>query len=310
MDNNMKVAVVMGGPSAEREVSLATGAAIVSALKEKGYDAEAIDIVPGKITEQLKTCGASVVFNAVHGLYGEDGCLQGLLEMIEMPYTGSGVLASAITMDKVASKRIFQATEIPTPRCLILSKDDRQNHKEIILNSFSLPIVVKPASQGSSIGVVIVKQEKELEEALKTAFFYGGEVLIEEFISGKELTVAVMTYEGETRAFPVINIVPHSGTYDFKSKYTKGETEYLVPAPIGEVETQHAQEVAVQAYKVLGCKGVARADLMLDNEGQVFVLELNTVPGMTSTSLVPKAASAAGISFPELCERILLSVRK
>ena len=181
---------------------------------------------------------------------------------------------------------------------------------EIILNSFSLPVVVKPASQGSSIGVVIVKQAKELEEALQTAFSYGEEVLIEEFITGKELTVAVMSYNGEIKAFPVINIVPHSGTYDFKSKYTKGETEYLVPAPIGDAETQHAQEVAVQAYKVLGCRGVARADLMLDDEGQVFVLELNTVPGMTSTSLVPKAAAAVGISFPELCERILLSAQK
>jgi len=199
MDKNMKVAVVMGGPSAEREVSLATGAAVVSALQEKGYDVEAIDIVPGKITEQLNTCGANVVFNAVHGLYGEDGCLQGLLEMIGIPYTGSGVLASAIAMDKVASKRIFQATEIPTPRCLILSQEDKQNHKEIILNSFSLPVVVKPASQGSSLGVVIVKQEKELEEALQTAFSYGKEVLIEEFITGKELTVAVMLLQVRQR---------------------------------------------------------------------------------------------------------------
>ncbi|MGL5206778.1 MAG: D-alanine--D-alanine ligase [Acidaminococcaceae bacterium] len=310
MDKNIKVAVVMGGPSAEREVSLATGAAVVAALKEKGYDVEAIDIVPGKITEQLNRCAANIVFNAVHGLYGEDGCLQGLLEMIGIPYTGSGVLASAIAMDKVATKRIFQATEIPTPRCLILSQEDKLNHNEIILNTFSLPIVVKPASQGSSLGVVIVKQERELEDALQTAFKYGGEVLIEEFIKGKELTVAVMSYEGETKAFPVINIVPHSGTYDFKSKYTKGETEYIVPAPIGDAETQHAQEVAVQAYKVLGCKGVARADLMLDNEGQVFVLELNTVPGMTATSLVPKAAAAVGVSFPDLCERILLSAQK
>ena len=159
MDKNMKVAVVRGGPSAEREVSLATGTAVVYKKKKKGYDVEAIDIVPGKITEQLNNCGANVVFNAVHGLYGEDGCLQGLLEMIGIPYTGSGVLASAIAMDKVASKRIFQATEIPTPRCLILSKEDKQNQKEIILNSFSLPVVVKPASQGSSLGVVIVKQE-------------------------------------------------------------------------------------------------------------------------------------------------------
>lgn len=310
MDKKIKVAVVMGGPSAEREVSLATGTAVAEALRENGYNVEAIDLEPDRITEQLNACGATVVFNAVHGLYGEDGCLQGVLEMIGMPYTGSGVLASALAMDKVASKRIFQATEIPTPRCLILSQEDKQNQEEIILKTFSLPVVVKPASQGSSIGVVIVKQENELTEALKKAFSYGKEVLIEEFVIGKELTVAVMDCQGEVRAFPVINIVPHSGTYDFKSKYTKGETEYLVPAPLSEAETKRAQEVAIQGYKVLGCKGVARADLMLDEEGQVFVLELNTVPGMTSTSLVPKAALAVGLSFTDLCEKILLSAVK
>ncbi|NCD10021.1 MAG: D-alanine--D-alanine ligase [Negativicutes bacterium] len=310
MDKIIKVAVVMGGPSAEREVSLATGTAVAEALREKGYNVEAIDLEPDRITEQLNACGATMVFNAVHGLYGEDGCLQGVLEMIGMPYTGSGVLASALAMDKIASKRIFQATEIPTPRCLILSQEDKQNQKEIILKTFSLPVVVKPASQGSSIGVVIVKQENELPEALETAFSYGKEVLIEEFVIGKELTVAVMASQGEVRAFPVINIVPHSGTYDFKSKYTKGETEYLVPAPLSEAETKRVQEVAIQAYKVLGCRGVARADLMLDKEGQVFVLELNTVPGMTSTSLVPKAALAVGLSFPDLCEKILLSAVK
>jgi len=306
----MKVAVVMGGPSAEREISLVTGTSVAAALRENGYDVATIDIEPEKIIDQLKKSEATIVFNAVHGLYGEDGCLQGVLEMLGMPYTGSGVLASAITMDKVASKRIFQATEIPTPRCLILSNEGSRDYNEIILNSFSLPVVVKPASQGSSLGVVIVKQEKDLAEALEVAFSYGEEVLIEEFIKGKELTVAVMSADGEVKAFPVINIVPHSGTYDFKSKYTKGETEYLVPAPLSDDETVRAQEVAVQAYRVLGCKGVARADLMLDNEGRVFVLELNTVPGMTSTSLVPKAAAAAGISFPDLCEKILLSARK
>lgn len=310
MDKKMKVAVVMGGPSAEREISLVTGRSIAEALKEKDYAVECIDLEPKNIAEQLQNCGATVVFNAVHGLYGEDGRLQSVLEMLGIPYTGSGVLASAIAMDKVASKRIFQATKIPTPRCLILEQGDKQNHKEIILGTFSLPVVVKPASQGSSLGVVIVKQEAELDEALLTAFYYGDEVLIEEFITGKELTVAVMATDEGVQAFPVINIVPHSGTYDFKSKYTKGETEYLVPAPLSDDMTKYVQEVAVQAYKVLGCKGVARADLMLDEEGQAFVLELNTVPGMTATSLVPKAAAAAGISFQNLCEKILLSVKK
>lgn len=310
MNKNIKVAVVMGGPSAEREVSLSTGTAIAQALRSKGYDVAVIDLEPAKIIEQLNSCHADAVFNAVHGLYGEDGCLQGILEMLGVPYTGSGVLASAVAMDKVASKRIFQASAIPTPRCLILCEDDETDPIAEILDKFSLPVVVKPAAQGSSIGVVIVKQREELEPALETAFKYGHEVLVEEFIPGKEITVAVMMLDGHAEALPVINIVPHSGTYDFKSKYTKGETEYLVPAPIGEEATRKAQEAALQAYKIIGCRGVARADLILDEKGDIFLLEINTVPGMTETSLVPKAAASKGLSFPELCEKILLSAIK
>lgn len=306
-----KIAVVMGGPSTEREISFMTGNAILDALKEKGYAAETIDLEPGCVAQQLKACGAEVVFNAVHGLYGEDGRLQSLLEMLEIPYTGSGVLASAISMDKVFSKRIFQAMGVPTPRSIILRADELSGDPlQSIFNEFSLPVVVKPAAQGSSIGIEIVKQKEDLAKALAGAFQYGTEILVEEFIDGKELTVAVMGGAQGAEALPVIQIVPHSGSYDYKSKYTKGATEYLVPAPLTDEETKLVQKAAVQAYNALGCMGVARADMMLSKQGQAFVLEINSIPGMTATSLVPKAAAAAGISFPDLCERILLTAHK
>lgn len=313
MNKSDVVAVLMGGPSSEREVSLNTGAAITAALIEKGYNAIAVDFEPQKIAEQLQAVNAKVVFNAVHGLYGEDGRLQTLLEMLEMPYTGSGMVASAVGMDKAVSKRIMKAEGIRTPKSLILVEDGGYDCKAEILKTFpKLPIVIKSANQGSSIGVEIVQNVEALEAALKMAFKYSREVVVEEFITGKELTVAMFEEGGKVVAFPVINIVPHSGVYDYHSKYTKGETEYLVPAPLDEATTKAVQELALATYKAIGCSGVARADIMLDEDGNGYVLEVNTVPGMTATSLVPKAAAAVGISFPELCERILLgaTVRK
>ncbi|MDO5380716.1 MAG: D-alanine--D-alanine ligase [Acidaminococcaceae bacterium] len=308
MDKNDVVAVIMGGPSAEREISLVTGAAIAGALREKGYNVAEIDLEPKKLAEQLAACGAKVVFNAVHGMYGEDGRLQTLLEMLEMPYTGSGMLASALGMDKAASKRILQAAGIATPKALIFVKGEAADYRSKIMSVFQkLPVVIKAATQGSSIGVEIVDNEADIDAAVQKAFAYSREVVVEEFISGKELTVAIMQDGGKTVALPVINIVPHSGVYDFHSKYTKGATEYLVPAPLDEATTRYVQELAVATYKVLGCSGVARVDVMLDEAGKGYVLEANTVPGMTATSLVPKAAAAVGIAFPELCEKILLS---
>lgn len=308
MNKNDVVAVIMGGPSAEREISLITGAAIAGALREKGYNVAEIDLEPKKLAEQLEVCGAKVVFNAVHGMYGEDGRLQTLLEMLEMPYTGSGMLASALGMDKAASKRIMQAADISTPKALIFVKGEARDFTcEILAALKKMPVVVKPATQGSSIGVEIVKNEADIADAMQKAFTYSREVVVEEFIQGKELTVSIMQVDGKAVALPVINIVPHSGVYDFHSKYTKGETEYLVPAPLDEVTTRQVQELAVATYRVLGCSGVARVDVMLDEAGKGYVLEANTVPGMTATSLVPKAAAAVGISFPELCEKILLS---
>lgn len=306
-NKNQVVAVVMGGTSAEREVSLNTGAAIANALREYGYtNVVEIDLDPRNFGKQLAESKAEVVFNAVHGLYGEDGRLQTLLEIREMPYTGSGMIASVSCMDKVITKRMLRDAGISTPACLIVNKKE-SSIKEKIMQRFSLPVVIKPASQGSSIGVEIVKEEKQLDEALANAFKYSRDILVEEFIGGKELTVSMMQKDGEVVALPVIHIAPHSGMYDYHSKYTKGATEYICPADLDEETTKKVQEISKQAYEVLGCSGVARADVMLDEKGNGYVLEINTVPGMTATSLVPKAAAAAGISFPELCNIILQS---
>lgn len=306
-NKNQVVAVVMGGPSAEREVSLNTGAAIANALREYGYtNVVEIDLDPRNFGKQLAESKAEVVFNAVHGLYGEDGRLQTLLEIREMPYTGSGMIASVSCMDKVITKRMLRDAGISTPACLIVNKKE-SGIKEKIMQRFSLPVVIKPASQGSSIGVEIVKEENQLDEALANAFKYSRDILVEEFIGGKELTVSMMQKDGEVVALPVIHIAPHSGTYDYHSKYTKGATEYICPADLDEETTKKVQEISKQAYEVLGCSGVARVDVMLDEAGNGYVLEINTVPGMTATSLVPKAAAAAGISFPELCNIILQS---
>jgi D-alanine--D-alanine ligase len=261
------------------------------------------------LVEQLQERHCDIVFNAVHGKFGEDGVLQGVLEMMGMPYTGSGVLASAVTMDKVVSKNIFMARGISTPRSKSYIKEDQQRDlvKEI-MQEFSLPVVVKSAAQGSSIGVSIVEKQTSLQQALATAFEYSNDVLIEEFIKGRELTVAVWGNPADKKALPIIEIVPHSGTYDYQSKYTKGATEYIVPAKLDAEITKSVQELAVRTFTAVGCAGIARVDLMLDEDNIPYVLEVNSVPGMTATSLVPKAAQALGIEFPDLCEKLLAMV--
>lgn len=300
-----KIVVLMGGPSAEREVSLHTGEAIVEALKEKGYNAVGVDFDPPRLAEQLAAAGADVVFNAIHGKFGEDGFLQGALEMMGVPHTGSGVLASAMAMNKAVSKQIFQAAGVPTPRSKTYRSEKVSALAERIAADFSFPLVVKPASQGSSIGVSVVETPAALEAALKECVLYDGAVLVEEFIDGKELTVAVLGAEAP-RALPIVEIRPHSGRYDYESKYTKGATDYIVPAELDAETTERVQQAALHAFEALGCAGVARADVMLGKDGAPYVLEVNTVPGMTATSLVPKAAGAAGMSFPALCEKLLL----
>lgn len=310
MDKKMRVAVVMGGPSKERDVSLNTGNAILNALKEKGYDAVGIDMEPEHIVDQLKASGATVVFNAVHGLYGEDGRLQGVLEMLGIPYTGSRVLASALAMDKFFTKHLFENNHVPTAKCLYITKQDAEDPKERIKKELGIPCVVKPAAQGSSIGVTIVKDEQQLDAALKDAFTYGDRVLAEAFFKGKEVAAGVMMGDdGKAVGMPLVLIEPHVNFYDFHNKYTKGATTYTCPAPFDAETTKRLQKIAVAAYNALGCSGVARTDLMLADDGTAIALEVNTVPGMTATSLIPKAAAAMGLSFPDLCEKILKTAR-
>ena len=304
--NQDKIVVVMGGTSTEAEVSRRTGTAILNALKAKGYNAEGMELVPKTFASEIQKSGCAIVFNALHGKFGEDGLLQGTLDMLGIPYTGSGVLAAAVTMDKAASKRVFLAEGISTPRSrTYYSYEMKRGLAEEIEAEFSLPMVVKAASQGSSIGVYIVESHTELKNALVEAFKYNDEVLVEEFIKGRELTVAVWGNEEEKEAFPIIEITTLTGRYDYDSKYTKGASAHIIPAPLSEEKTKEIQDLAIKTFTACGCKGVARVDMMLSEDETPYVIEVNSVPGMTEVSLVPDAARAKGIEFPELCERML-----
>ena len=301
-----KIVVVMGGPSSEAEVSRKTGTAILNALQGKGYDVTGMEFVPATFCDDIKKQNCAIVFNAMHGKFGEDGILQAVLELLDIPCTGSGVLASAVTFDKAAAKRVFQAENIATPRSAIYYKHEQnRNLAAEIRRDFSLPVVVKAATQGSSIGVVIVTEENKLEAAIAEAFSFSDEVVIEEFIAGKELTVAVAGSNGVAEAFPIIEITTVSGCYDYESKYTKGASTHIIPARIPAETTHKVKKLAEKAFLVCGCEGIARVDVMLSEKNEPFVIEVNSVPGMTELSLVPDAARAAGIEFPELCEKIL-----
>ena len=290
----------MGGLSREREISLKTGKAILKALVEKGYATIPID-VGSDIAEKLVREKIEFAFLALHGRFGEDGTIQGMLELMKIPYTGSGVLASALAMDKIMSKRFFLCEKIPTPRFETFRREEiKKNQSEEI--SLPLPVVVKPSREGSTIGVSIVRKEEDLSPALREAERYDAEILIEEFMRGKEITVGIL----EDIPLPIIEIVPKSGFYDYRSKYTKGETQYILPARVGREKYLYAQEISLKAFKALGCSGVARVDLMTDEDENPFVIDVNTMPGMTETSLLPQAAHYAGISFEDLVERILL----
>ncbi|WP_251424984.1 D-alanine--D-alanine ligase family protein [Veillonella agrestimuris] len=299
------IVVLMGGPSAEAEVSRRTGAAIAEALASKGYTVSPLELNPRTVLQDIETLGGEVVFNAIHGRYGEDGALQGLLEMAEIPYTGSGIMAHSVGMNKKVSKDVFKGAHIPTAEsrsynATVESKDDIIAS---IKDNFSFPVVVKAATQGSSIGVAIVKEETALVEAVTEALRYDSVLVAEQFLNGREFTVSILN----GKALPVIEIRPHSGEYDYESKYTVGATEYLVPAPIDEEMTKAMQAIGELVYAEVQGSGVIRVDIMTDDNNNMYVLEYNTVPGMTATSLVPKAAREVGIEFPELCEKILLT---
>ena len=300
----IKIGVLMGGSSSEREISLKTGRAIEEALKSQGLQVIGID-VDGCISQRLIKENIQVAFLALHGKYGEDGSIQGLLEMLKIPYTGSNVLASALAFHKVRTKTIFTYHHIPTPRFISLGKEEDfstqlERVKERI---WGYPLVVKPAQEGSTIGVSLIGNEDALEDACRKAFNYSQEILIEEYIEGREIAVGIL----DDQALPIVEVVPLSGFYDYESKYTIGKTEYIIPAPLKKEVYQKVQSISLRAHKSLGCKGVSRVDLRLDKNNNPYVLEVNTIPGMTQLSLLPKAAGEAGISFEELVKRILLS---
>ncbi len=292
-----KVAVMMGGKSAEREVSLKSGAAVLAALRGAGVDAHAFDPAQ-KPLEALHAEGCQRVFIALHGRGGEDGSMQGALDLLGIPYTGSGVLASALAMDKWRSKLVWQASGLPVPEYAVLEAGSDFAAVEARLG---LPLFVKPANEGSSIGISKVKQAGGLRAAWELAARHDHCVLAERFLAGGEYTVGIL---GE-RALPVIRIVPATEFYDYEAKYLRDDTEYRIPSGLGEKREAEMQALALRAYRALGARGWGRMDLMLDADGGMYCLEANTSPGMTDHSLVPMAARAAGISFPQLVLELL-----
>ncbi|MCD6522035.1 D-alanine--D-alanine ligase [Candidatus Calescamantes bacterium] len=297
-----KVGVVWGGPSREREVSYRSAQNVATALQERGYEVYLLEL-SSNLPFQLKEKKVEVVFLATHGKWGEDGKVQGLLEVMGIPYTGSGVLASALAMNKLFSKKIWEREEIPTPPYQEISSKNWREDVGKGIEKLGIPLVIKPVSEGSSIGVKIV-DEKEVWNAVKGSLEEFGEVFLEAYIEGKEVTVGILG-EGETlRALPILELVPKEKFYNYSAKYTPGLTQFIIPARLEKEVYSLTQEIAVKAHKALGCSGFSRVDILVSN-GIPYVHDLNTIPGLTSLSDLPKEAEACGISFPDLIEEIL-----
>lgn len=284
-----KVAVLLGGPGSEREVSLRSGAAVARALRSLGARVEEVDVRDASFT---LPSDVDLAYNMIHGTFGEDGQIQEILEKRGIPYTGEGVTGSRVAFDKILSKTKFDEHGVPTGRWHVISSGESPH--------FEVPFVVKAPCQGSSVGVHIIKDPASLPAALEDCFRFGDTVIVEEFFPGRELTVGIL---GDV-ALPIIEIVPREGFYDYQHKYTKGASEYFVPAAIGEEATRAVQDAALAAKRALELEIYSRVDVILASDGRLNVLEINTIPGMTETSLLPKAAAAAGLDFPTLCERI------
>lgn len=298
-----KVALLAGGVSGEREISLASGEGAREALEEAGFQVEFLDPAEKANLVKLLEEPYDVAFLCLHGKMGEDGTVQGLLEVAGVPYTGSGVLASALAMDKAKAKVIYRSEGIPTPDGVVLVKGGPYD-AQAILDVVGCPCVVKPATEGSSIGVEIVEDPARLPGAIETAFDFDTQLVIERYVAGAEFTVAVIGNENP-QALPVIQIVPRGESYDFDSKYAPGGSQHICPAPLDEETTAKLQEYAMRAHCALGCRGVSRSDFLIDEAGNPWILETNTLPGMTATSLLPDAARAAGMTFPELCTKFV-----
>ncbi|MDP4552652.1 D-alanine--D-alanine ligase [Alkalihalobacillus macyae] len=298
----MKVGVLYGGTSAEREVSLSSGKGIMKALKENGHDVIGIDFHPERLTEVMEL-DVDIVFIGLHGRFGEDGRIQGLLDMLEIPYVGSGVLGSAVAMDKAKSKKVLKDSGIRLAKDLVLHKS---NDNYSIDMPFGFPVVVKPNSEGSTIGLTIAQDQEELNRGIEEAFRFDNTVILEEFISGTEVTVAVMGEEGNVKSLPVVEIVPKNAYYDYESKYAEGGSEHIVPARISESYTEMIQQQSVMAHELLGCETYSRVDYIVPNDGtEPVFLEVNTLPGMTPTSLYPDAAKEIGYSYEQMIEHLI-----
>jgi D-alanine-D-alanine ligase len=301
-----KVAVLMGGSSAERAVSLMSGAGVLTALLAQGVDAQAFDPAERELVE-LKQEGFARVFIALHGRHGEDGTVQGALELLGIPYTGSGVMASAIAMDKVMTKRVWQTEGLPTPRWQWLAPDNQTREAiNAVPDALGLPLIVKPPREGSSIGISKVAGYSQMQDAVALAAKYDPDVLCEEFIDGLELTCPVLGQGSSAKALPVVRIDAPDGQYDFQNKYYTDVVKYGIPSGLSAAEEAEVQRLTLAAYRTLGCRGWGRADLMLRaSDRKIFLLEMNTSPGMTSHSLVPMSARAAGLSYEQLCLHLL-----
>jgi D-alanine-D-alanine ligase len=305
-----KVAVLMGGTSAEREISLMSGGGVLAALRSQGVDAHAFDPAQRDLAE-LRHEGFQRCFIALHGRHGEDGTVQGALELLGIPYTGSGVMASAIAMDKVMTKRLWLADGLPTPRSVVLGAGEHDGaHVRQVPDTLGLPLIVKPPHEGSSIGVTKVVGYSQMQDAVALAARYDADVLCEEFIDGEEVTCPVIGEGAAARALPVVRIVAPEGAYDYQNKYFTDDVKYLVPSGLPEAEEREVQRIVLAAYRSIGCRGWGRADLMIRaRDRQPFLLEMNTSPGMTGHSLVPKSAAAAGIPYETLCVQLLALAR-
>jgi D-alanine-D-alanine ligase len=303
MVGQRKIGVLMGGLSAERDISMRSGEAVVAALADRGYDAWPL-FVDRDVDMVLRQARIDVAFLTLHGRYGEDGCIQGLLEVLGIPYTGSGVLASALAMNKARAKELFRLSNLPTAPGYLVEADSGEDLIEMH-GSFGFPVVVKPAGEGSSLGIRVAHDELELETAVEEALRFDDQVLVERLVTGKEISVGII----DGKAIGAVEVVPKRGFFDFNNKYTSGRTEYHLPARLSPERYRSVLRLATMANEALGCEGATLVDLIVSDKGNEVVLEINTLPGLTPTSLLPKIAHAAGLSFEDLVEETLNGAR-
>ena len=298
------IGVLMGGCSSEREISLRSGQAVTEALSREGHRVYPLDITTDDVAgiiRQIKAIPLDIAFIALHGRLGEDGVIQGILEELEIPYTGSGVGPSQTAFNKILTQKAFESAGLPVPARYCITDGKEVDFKTAWEYIKSTPLVIKPACEGSSIGVHIVRHPSEWEQALKNTLSYGPQVIVEEFINGREFTAGIFDRE----VLPLVEICPHDNFFSFSAKYQKGGTEYICPAQVPENLTRKIKELSLRAVEILDCEGFSRVDLRVDGNEQPFILEVNTIPGFTETSLFPKAAHEAGYSFVQVCEKLL-----